>query len=358
MLKADWKAHELHFKFPAGTSRGVLHSKPSFFLTVWNEEQPHIKGVGECSLIPGLSPETTEKLPEGMPSVAEKIDELCRNINDLPLWQGSALEHYPALRFALEMALLCLKNKGSKQLFPSPFTIGTKGIPVNGLIWMGTAQEMKQRIRAKLDDGFACLKMKIGAIGWQDELDLLKTIRREYTSHDLVLRVDANGAFQPNEAAEVLKELAELDIHSIEQPIAAGRYEAMSELCEETPVPIALDEELIGLINLETRVNVIETIKPQYIILKPSLLGGFASSQHWIDLAEKRNIGWWVTSALEANIGLNAIAQWTATLGSDLHQGLGTGALFKNNFKCPLEVEGGHLFYRPEKVWELDGILE
>lgn len=357
MLKADWKAHELNFKFPAGTSRGVLQSKPSFFLLVWNEDEPHIKGIGECSLIPGLSPETTDKLPEGMASIGEKVDELCRNINDLKHWQGSALEHYPALRFALEMALLCLKNKGSKQLFPSEFTLGLKGIPINGLVWMGNKREMKARIAEKLAAGSRCLKMKVGAIGWQDELELLKAIRSEFGAQELVLRVDANGAFQPNEAMEVLKELAELDVHSIEQPIAAGRYEAMAELCEKTPTPIALDEELIGLINLETRLNVIDTIKPQYIILKPSLLGGFASSRHWIDLAKKLNIGWWVTSALEANIGLNAIAQWTATLDSEMYQGLGTGQLFTNNFECPLQIEKGELFYRPEKEWLLNELL-
>jgi len=350
MLKADWIAHELNFKSPAGTSRGVLHNKPSIFLLIWNEEEPHIKGIGECSLIPGLSPEAPE-------SIGEKVDELCRNINDLERWQGGALIQYPALNFALETALLDLDRRGSRVLYPSEFTIGKKGIPINGLVWMGDKREMKSRISEKLDAGFSCLKMKIGAINIKDELRLLKNIRKEFNKKDLVLRVDANGAFDPDNALAILDQLADLKVHSIEQPIAAGRYEAMAELCAKAPIPIALDEDLIGLNNLETRRNVIDTIKPQYIILKPSLLGGLKSCVQWIEIAEERNIGWWVTSALESNIGLSAIAQWTATLKTEMYQGLGTGQLFTNNFESPLEIEKGKLYFRPEKEWQVDELL-
>jgi len=351
MLQADWKAHELIFRSPAGTSRGVLKNKPSIFLLIWNKDEPHIKGIGECSLIPGLSLEAPE-------SIGEKVDELCRNIHDIEFWKGQGLVQYPALRFALETALLDLENKGARILFSSEFTIGKTGIPINGLVWMGDKNEMKTRIAEKLQAGSRCLKMKIGAIDIEDELALLRDIRKDFGEKDLVLRVDANGAFSPEEALNVLNELAELKIHSIEQPIAAGRYEAMAELCEKTPVPIALDEDLIGHHSLETRNNLVDSIKPQYIVLKPSLIGGFKSSEQWIDLAEDRKIGWWITSALESNIGLNAVAQWTATLKAKGFQGLGTGQLFTNNFESPLEIDNGKLFYRPEKSWHVESLLE
>ena len=290
--------------------------------------------------------------------IGEKIDDLCRNINDLERWQSGGLDRYPALKFALETALMDLEHRGDRILYPSEFSIGQNGIPINGLVWMGNKVEMKTRIREKLNDGFNCLKMKIGAIDLEDELELLGSIRKEFGANDLILRVDANGAFEPDQAKEVLKELSELDIHSIEQPIAAGRFEAMAELCANTPTPIALDEELIGLNSTDTRANVIDTIKPQVVILKPSLVGGISGSMAWIELAESRNIGWWVTSALESNIGLNAIAQWTATLNNGMHQGLGTGQLFTNNYESPLEIENGHLFYRPERPWKLDELLD
>ncbi len=350
MLKADWKARELFFHSPAGTSRGVLKSKPSILLLVWNEDEPHIKGIGECSLIPGLSMEAPE-------SIGEKVDELCRNIHDLKYWQDQGLVQYPSLRFALETALLDLEHRGARILFPSEFTIGRSGIPINGLVWMGDKSEMKAGIAEKLKSGFRCLKIKIGAIAVKDELELLRGIRKEFNEKDLVLRVDSNGAFTPDEALDILKKLADLKIHSIEQPIAAGRYEAMAELCEKTPIPIALDEDLIGKLSLETKRNLLDSIKPQNIVLKPSLVGGFKSSEQWIELAEERKIGWWITSALESNIGLNAIAQWTATLNSKMYQGLGTGQLFSNNFESPLEIEKGKLFYRPEKSWQVDDLL-
>jgi L-alanine-DL-glutamate epimerase-like enolase superfamily enzyme len=262
----------------------------------------------------------------------------------------------PSVRFAVEQCLKDLEAVGTKTLFPSAFTLGRQAIPINGLVWMGDKATMKQRIREQIDGGYTTVKMKIGAIGIEDELELLKAVRAEYSVSDLILRVDANGAFNAQQAPDVLKRLADLQVHSIEQPVAPGLYEVMEELCAHTPIPIALDEDLIGLNTHDAKVDLLDNLKPQYIVIKPSLVGGWAATQEWIDLAKARNIGWWITSALESSIGLNAIAQYTATLHVTMAQGLGTGKVYANNIPSPLLAEKGFLRYRPEEDWDLSDL--
>jgi L-alanine-DL-glutamate epimerase-like enolase superfamily enzyme len=222
---------------------------------------------------------------------------------------------------------------------------------------MGTPEFMKQQIRTKLDAGFRCIKMKIGAIDFETELGLLKEIRKEFSPEEVTLRVDANGAYSYQTALENLKRLSDLHIHSIEQPIEAGRWSEMAELCRQSPVPIGLDEELIGISSGKEMQKLVETIRPAYLILKPSLHGGLAGCEKWIELANKNNVGWWITSALESNIGLNAIAQWTFQQNIKMEQGLGTGQLFTNNFDSPLEISGDQLWFRPERKWELGDLM-
>ncbi len=338
MLKSSLYPHRLIFKQPGGTSRGVLTSKMSWYLQVWDDSNPEIKGLGECSVLPGLSPDDRFGLED-------KLTWCCQNIDSIVCSFHELFKEWPAIRFAVEMALIDLQNGGKQMLFPSDFTRGISPVPINGLIWMGQIDEMSRRIEEKLAEGFHCLKLKIGASNFNDEYELLKTLRNRFSLKELELRVDANGAFSVLQAPEILDKLACLDIHSIEQPIKAGQWDAMAHLCESAPLAIALDEELIGLHDESIRKEMMELIKPQYIILKPSLNGGFLSSQNWIDLARKVNSGWWVTSALESNIGLNAIAQWTAILNNEQPQGLGTGQVFSNNIASPLEVADGLLHF-------------
>jgi len=247
-----------------------------------------------------------------------------------------------------------LESTSPFELFPSEFTKGEKSIPINGLVWMGTKEFMKIQIKEKISSGFSCIKMKIGAIDFDTELELLTSIRKEFSSKDIELRVDANGAFTPKEALEKLKHLSALEIHSIEQPIKQGQFEEMALLCEQTPLPIALDEELIGVFSETKKEEILQIIQPQFIILKPSLIGGFQGSTEWIEKAIKYNVSWWITSALESNVGLNAIAQFTYTLQNKMPQGLGTGGLYANNFEAPLEIEKGNLHYNNLKKWNFN----
>jgi o-succinylbenzoate synthase len=292
------------------------------------------------------------------PGYEEKVKEVCENIGDYWYWLEEGLQEWPSIHFGLEMALLDLKNEGQRIFYPSPFTQGDEAININGLIWMGEADFMQQQIREKLNAGFNCIKLKIGAIDFEQEIKLLKGIRQEFGADQIELRVDANGAFAPHEAMAKLKRLAELELHSIEQPIMAGQWNEMSRLCAETPLPIALDEELIGIFVSKEKERLIDTIRPQYIILKPSLVGGFAGSREWIDLAENRGIPWWITSALESNIGLNAIAQWTHTLKNPMPQGLGTGQLYTNNIPSPLEVSEGKLHFKGNEGWDIEALTQ
>ena len=341
MIKANYKKYILNFKNPSGTSRGILRTKETWFIIL---EENGKTGVGETGLFRGLS-------IDDIPNYEEKLIWVCKNINLGLENLLKALYEFPSIQFGLEQAFLSLHSEDKFELFPSQFTRGEKSIPINGLVWMGDKEFMKNQIKEKLSIGFSCIKMKIGAIDFDTEIELLKSIRKEFSSNEIELRVDANGAFNPKNALEKLEILSELEIHSIEQPIKQGQINDMAQLCAKTPLPIALDEELIGIFSFEEKKKLLKMIQPQYIILKPSLTGGFAGSKEWVNLADDTNCGWWITSALESNIGLNAIAQFTDTLQSDLPQGLGTGGLFTNNFVSPLEVSRGTLQYNPNRNW-------
>ena len=344
MIKATYYKYILQFKTPSGTSRGILKTKETWFLYISKEGK---FGVGECGLFRGLS-------IDDRPDYEDKLKWVCNNIElGLDILLAKTI-HFPSIQIGLEQAFLSLQSTSPYKLFVSNFTESNKAIDINGLIWMGDREFMNDQIKEKIAQGFRCLKMKIGAIDFATEIQLLASIRKEFSINDIELRVDANGAFKPSEALEKLKILSNYDLHSIEQPIRQGHYQEMALLCEETPLPIALDEELIGVFDVTKRTKMLQIIKPQYIILKPSLVGGFKESLEWIELAKKSGIGWWVTSALESNIGLNAIAQWTATLKSSMPQGLGTGGLFTNNFDSPLEVYKGGLYYNKNKNWNFN----
>lgn len=341
MIIATYHKYILNFKRPSGTSRGILKTKETWFI-VLNDGQR--QGVGECGILRTLS-------IDDRPDYEEKIKWVCKNVSLGLKELLSQLIEFPSIQFGLEQAFLSLKSNTLFELFPSEFTKGNSSIPINGLVWMGDKIFMKSQIKEKLSTGFTCIKMKIGAIDFDTELELLTSIRDEFSSNEIEIRVDANGAFTSINALEKLKCLAELNIHSIEQPIKQGQIQEMAYLCERTPLPIALDEELIGVFSKQGKEKIIETIKPQYIILKPSLVGGFKGSEEWISLAKKQHSGWWITSALESNIGLNAIAQWTYSLNSQMPQGLGTGGLYTNNFDSPLEIKSGRLYYNPSNKW-------
>ena len=341
-MQATYHRYILNFKRPSGTSRGVMTTKETWFIIITSNGKD---GIGECGILRGLS-------IDDKPDYEDKLKWTCHNIH-LGLERLLAeLIEYPSIQFGLEMAFKSLESEFKFNLFPSKFTKGQDAIPINGLVWMGDEAFMKTQIKEKIEAGFDCIKMKIGAIDFQTELDILKSIRKEFSVSDIELRVDANGAFLPSEALEKLKQLSEYQLHSIEQPIKAKQHEEMASLCDVTPLPIALDEELIGVFSEEAKLNVLQTIKPQYIILKPSLVGGFNGSQQWINIAESFNVKWWITSALESNIGLNAIAQWTYTLNNTMPQGLGTGSLFTNNFTSPLTVKNGTLQNNLNTDWK------
>lgn len=341
-MTARWIRYVLNFKQPAGTSRGVLRTKETFFVVL---EEDGKRGIGECGILRGLS-------ADDVPDYESRLDDLCRGIEKGVLHWYNELMAYPSIQFGLEQAFRDLNTPEPLSFFDTFFARGEEGQSINGLIWMGDAGFMQEQIEKRLEEGFSCLKMKIGAIDWQEELRILKSIRQRFSHETLELRVDANGGFTPEEAPGVLKELTSLQVHSIEQPIKSGQWEKMTELCRNTSVPIALDEELIGIHNRKDRQQMLDEIRPQYIILKPSFIGGWRGSRDWIDRADKAGIGWWVTSALESNIGLNAIAEWTSTLGNEMPQGLGTGSLYTNNIDGPLMVYKGHLV-KVRRDWDL-----
>ncbi len=330
----------LHFKQPAGTSRGVYHTRWVWYLWVTDTETGRY-GVGECAPLPDLS-------CDAVPEYEQILSRLCRDVEQKAGIDYEAFRPYPSMLFGMETAFLHL-HAGSLRFFQTPFSAGTEGIPINGLIWMGNFDEMYRRIEEKMRLGFRCIKVKIGAIDFDKELELLHHIRQHFSPEEIELRVDANGAFSPEDAPRKLNELNRFHLHSIEQPIRAGQWEAMSRLCEAAPFPIALDEELIGVNERQRKIELLETIRPQYIILKPSLHGGIYGAKEWIELAEARGISSWITSALESNVGLNAIAQWCATLHPSIPQGLGTGLLFTDNVDYPLHIEGDCLWFHPEE---------
>lgn len=345
-MKATYKKYILNFKRPSGTSRGVMTEKETWFLILKDNDKI---GIGECGVLRTLS-------VDDRPDYEEKLQWVCQNIHlgKDQLWE--ALMEFPSIQFGVEMAFLSLQSKTPFDLFPSEFTTGQKNMLINGLVWMGEEQFMKTQIEEKLVQGFSCIKLKIGAIDFDKEFGLLRFIRQNFDAKTIEIRVDANGAFNSKEALNKLNQLSGFELHSIEQPIRKNNTDKMAELCKITPFPIALDEELIGVFGTVKKRKLLKEIQPQYIILKPSLVGGFKGTLEWISIAESLNIGWWITSALESNIGLNAITQFTFTLNNPLPQGLGTGGLYTNNFDCPLEIEKGHIQFNPHKHWDISNL--
>jgi o-succinylbenzoate synthase len=345
-MKASYKKYTLHFKRPSGTSRGVMTEKETWFLFLEDDGKT---GIGECGLLRGLS-------VDDRPDYEEKLQWVCQNIHlgKDKLWDE--LLEFPSIQFGVEMAFLSLQSKTPFELFPSSFTKGNDAIRINGLVWMGDEAYMKSQIEEKLAQEFTCIKLKIGAIDFEKELELLRYIRQNFDAKTIEIRVDANGAFNSFEALDKLKQLAVFELHSIEQPIQKNNTDLMANLCKSTPFPIALDEELIGVFLFSEKEALLKKIRPQYIILKPSLVGGFKGTLEWISIANSLNIDWWITSALESNIGLNAITQFTFTLQNPLPQGLGTGGLYTNNFDGPLEINKGHIQYNTAKNWDISNL--
>lgn len=355
MYKIEISERTLHFKQPAGTSRGVYTTRHSYYLTLTSDEMPGIEGVGECATLPDLS-------CDAKPEYVVTLRQVCQMVEQMGRIPYDMIRAYPSITFGLETAFASFFDAAKKKgvsvsvpagmenlvnLFDSPFGRGEEGITINGLVWMGTYEEMLARLEEKLQAGFHCVKLKIGAIDFFKELDLIKRIRDVYTKKQVELRVDANGGFLPENAMSQLEALAKYDIHSIEQPIKQHQWPRMAQLCRETPLPIALDEELIGVNVRSMKEALLDTIRPQYIILKPSLHGGIYGCNEWIQLADQRGIGSWITSALESNIGLNAIAHYAAKVygpNVQMPQGLGTGQLFTDNIPMPLEIRGDKLF--------------
>lgn len=341
-MKASSHKHILRFRKPAGTSRGVLTEKPAYFILLKNEDSG-FTAIGECGLLPGLSADDRPGYENQLAMTVEALNQK-KPLPDLHTW--------PSIALGVETAQRNYKCGETGAVFPSGFSRGEAGIPINGLVWMGTAPDMLQQIDEKLAAGFRCIKLKIGAIDFERELELLAYIRSHYPAEIIEIRVDANGAFAPEEAEKKLWQLAAFDLHSIEQPVKQGQPEIMARICRNSPVPVALDEELIGLFDPDSRRKLMETVRPQAIVLKPSFLGTFSVSDEWIRLAEEFNAKWWITSALESNIGLNAIAQYTYTRLNDQYQGLGTGGLYTNNVDAPLFISDGalHLGSAPWKI--------
>ena len=342
MRKITITSKLLHFLQPAGTSRGVYNTRLSFYLELTSDEQPDVVGVGECATLPDLS---CDAMPPN--EYERKLRTFCDEYERTGVIDYEAMRAYPSMLFGLETAVAQFNAKGSLNFFDTPFGRGEEGIPINGLVWMGTFEEMFERLEAKLKAGFRCIKIKIGAIDFDRELQLIRHIRSTFSRNDVELRVDANGGFTPEEALSRMEALVQYDIHSIEQPIKQHQWAEMARLCAATPLPIGLDEELIGVNERQKKIELLDTIRPQYIVLKPSLHGGMVGTEEWIQLARERNIGSWITSALESNVGLNAIAQLTASIyGTNIRhaQGLGTGQLFADNIEMPLKVLGDKLW--------------
>ena len=350
-MKIDIEERILHFKQPAGTSRGVYTTRRSWFVTTTipdgSPSGPAV-GIGECAPLPDLS-------CDARPDYGEVLRSFCDEAERTGQIDYEAMRDYPSMLFGLETALLDVrrqKEKGRSMLFDTAFSRGEMGIPINGLVWMGNYDEMLQRLEQKLEQGFRCVKLKIGAIDFEQELDLVKRIRQRFSFHEVELRLDANGAFSPDDALYKLELLSQYAVHSIEQPIRKGQWSYMAELCRESPLPIALDEELIGVNDLEMKSHMLNVIKPAYIVLKPSLHGGMMGCREWIEAAKDHEVGSWITSALESNIGLNAIAQFCSAIYGDsitMPQGLGTGQLFTDNIPMPLEIRG-------DKLWRIEGL--
>ncbi len=353
MLKLEYKDYSLDFKFEAGTSRGVLKKHPVYFIRVSKAGLMPF-GYGEAAPLDRLSVENYADTALELERISHLISESRIPSNETEVYQlvGELVSvNFPSVRFALEMALLDMINGGKQLIFRNDFYENGKEIPINGLIWMGEKDFMRKQVDEKLEAGYQCIKIKVGAIDWQDELELIKYLRSK--SRDVIIRLDANGGFPTNEIFSRLKELEQYDIHSIEQPIMPKQPEAMMLICERSKIPIALDEELIGINESTEKLALLRYIKPSFIILKPTLLGGFAATTEWITIAESLGIDWWITSALESNVGLNAISQYVASYENISYQGLGTGQLYHNNIKSPLQIIGQTLRYNQQLNWDL-----
>ncbi|BDD09148.1 o-succinylbenzoate synthase [Fulvitalea axinellae] len=352
--------YTLAFKFAAGTSRGVLREKNTWFWVV-EDLDSGLRGIGECGPLKGLSVDDRPDFGEVLEGLAERLapelNRLCGSCQVAGFVREMVPDDLPSARFGLETALLDIFNGGKRTVLDSPFVRGERSVPINGLVWMGDEAFMSEQIERKITEGYTCVKMKIGAIDFDKELALLRSIRKRFGEEEITLRVDANGAFGERDVFEKLEKLGELALHSIEQPVMAGQYELMRKVCDLSPVDVALDEELIGVNGIE-RAELLDRLNPQYIILKPTLVGGLADSGDWISLAESRGIGWWMTSALESNVGLNAIGQYTDFLEVDMPQGLGTGQLYHNNIGSPLRIKRGELWYGDESEWKLETLIE
>ena len=358
-LQVHYQPYKLNFRFEAGTSRGVLSEKVSWLIKIYDDSEPSLVGLGECGPLAGLS-------IDARPDFEETLQSICQSFNQLDLelysWNIPIIleqligNQWPSIRFGFESAMLDYLNGCKSVIFSNDFVAAHRRIPINGLIWMGTKEFMLRQIEEKIAAGFDTLKLKIGALDFEQERSILKHIRSHFGSHEITIRVDANGAFQPFEAKDKLQKLAEFEIHSIEQPIKAKQLALMAELCETSPIPIALDEELIGTFDYAEKRRLLKSLKPQYIILKPTLLGGFELTREWVETAQRLDIGWWITSALESNVGLNAIAQFTAEFDNQLPQGLGTGQLYHNNIPSPLVIEKGQLYHGAYSSWDF-GVL-
>jgi o-succinylbenzoate synthase len=341
-MKASYQRFILNFKREAKTSRGTLIQKKTYLFLIQKENQI---GYGECAVFRGLS-------IDDVPNYEQKMAWVCHHINIGKEKLLAQLIDFPSIQFGLEQAFLSLNASNPFELFPSKFTESKDQILINGLIWMGTPSYVKQQIEDRIKEGFTTIKMKISALNFQSELSIIESIRKKYSAKEITLRLDANGAFTPEMAIQKLDELAKFDIHSVEQPIKQHQHNEMEKLCRNSPIPIALDEELIGVFKKQEKQQLLEKIKPQYLILKPSLLGGIKGCNEWIELAEKLQIDWWITSSLESNLGLNALAQWTYTLQKNATHGLGTGSLFTNNFSCPLKIKDGILCVKKDVKWQ------
>jgi o-succinylbenzoate synthase len=348
--------YTLQFKFDARTSRGSLSEHKTWFLKVWDNANPRLEGHGECAPFEGLSVDDVPDFDQQMRQAIRKIEGamLPQSLEQIEQYVSHIDENLPSVRFGLETALRDLFYGGKMKIFDSAFYNEHRSIDINGLVWMGDKDTMLDRLELKILSGFECIKLKIGGINFADELEIIKEAKDMIDRDDLTIRVDANGAFEPTKVKPALELLAQLGIHSIEQPIKPGQWLAMAELARTSPVPIALDEELIGIYSLEKKKALLETIMPQYIVLKPTLLGGFKATEEWIKLANELNIGWWITSALESNIGLNAICQFTSQFEQQVPQGLGTGELYTNNIPSPLTMINGCIFWDTEKLWYLN----
>ena len=351
--------HTLNFNFLAGTSRGVLRTKDSYLVSLFTDNGGEFLGIGECAPLKGLSCDDLPNYEELVHYFASKLTDsnIKFNTSDQALrWVSENIgAQYPSIRFGFEIALLDMIGGGKQQLLSNNWSLSPNcPLPINGLVWMNDKDHMMEQVKEKINAGFDCIKLKIGAIDFDNEIELLMYIREYYHEDQITIRVDANGAFSENDVFEKLERLSEYDIHSIEQPVKPDQHRLMKKVCNTSPIPVALDEELIGIEGQSNKLKLLKDIRPQYIIIKPSLVGGISGSREWIDLATECHIGWWITSALESNIGLNAISQLTATYDINMPQGLGTGQLYSNNIQSPLVIENGKLYYDDTLSWNYD----